>query len=154
MLWHIDMVYLCLLASSDLPRSKPAWKKQYALTQYLFHYIPNKLSPMHHYFSPKQNIYVVQCSILFLNIWCNTKIAHFPFEAYQLTSISVYARAAWSPLNSMLRRILGNNFLIFNLRSKNFVSYHSFLKTTFISNSQNAINSLYNLKDLIFWNVF
>ena len=138
--WHsfLQLLYHNLLCFSQFRVSwiQASLKKAVCInTTSSFHYIPNKLSPMYHYFSPKQNIYVAQCSILSVNIWYNTKIVQFPSEAYQLTLISVYARATWFPLNSMLRRILGNDFLVFNFRSENFISYHSFLKTTFISNS-------------------
>lgn len=79
MLWHSVMVYLCLLTLpsstlvlkfilNQLPRFNQAWERQLEFMLYdttsSFHCIASKLSPMHHYSSFKQNIFVVHFCII------------------------------------------------------------------------------------------
>ena len=79
MLWHSIMLYLCLLTLpsstlvlkfilNQLPRFNQAWERQLEFMLYdttsSFHCIASKLSPMHHYSSFKQNIFVVHFCII------------------------------------------------------------------------------------------
>ena len=126
-------IIICFaLASSELAGFKPVWKKQYALTPHL-PFITSQTS-----YPPCITIFLLNRTFMWHSaVYCpliSDTIQRLYSSHWKLTSLLQLAFTHVRP-DFLWIWCWGNDFLIFNFRSENFISYHSFLKTTFISNS-------------------